>query len=277
LPTPVADEVFAAYARAFSYDRTPLTDVVREPPDATAHDWIRETVSFPAPYGRERVTVHLLLPNGGRPPYQPVVFVPGGIAWQVRSSQGAIDTSQAGFLARSGRALVLPILKGTYERNETSVPDTDFHTNVWRDIVVADYKDLSRTIDYLATRSDLALDKIGFIGNSRGGAYGPVFLALEPPFKAAVFWVPGFHRSQPMPEVQPIHFAPRMKQPVLLLSGRYDAIFPEESSQMPFFRALGTPDHLKHRIPYESGHNLPLNDRIRETIAWFDRHLGPIR
>ena len=60
-------------------------------------------------------------------------------------------------------------------------------------------------------------------------------------------------------------------------SGRYDAIFPEAPSQLPFFRALGTPDHLKHRIPYESGHNLPLNGLIKETIAWFDRHLGPVR
>ena len=277
LPTPVGDDVFAAYARSFSYDRTPLGDVTSQPPDGTPQDWIHETVSFPAPYGRERITVHLMLPKGGRPPYQPVIFVPGGNAWQIKSSQSEIEAPLAAFLVRSGRALVLPILKGTYERTEGGVPDTGFHTNDWRDLVVADGKDLSRTIDYLATRPDLAADKFGYLGHSRGGAFGPVWLALEPRVRAVVFWVPGFHRSRAMPEVHPINFAPRMKQPVLVLNGRYDAIFPEESSQIPFFRSLGTPDHLKHRIVYESGHNLPVNDRIKDTIAWFDRHLGPVR
>jgi dienelactone hydrolase len=173
---------------------------------------------------------------------------------------------------------VVPIIKGTYERGDNEgVPDTALDTNQWRDLVVADAKDLSRTIDYLSTRTDLALDSIGYLGHSRGGAFGPVFLALEPRIKAAVFWVPGFHRSRAMPEIHPISFAPRMKQPVLVLNGRYDAIFPEKSSQLPFFRSLGTPDQLKQRIVYESGHNLPVNDRIKETIAWFDRHLRPVR
>jgi dienelactone hydrolase/predicted Ser/Thr protein kinase len=277
LPVPVGDDVFAAYARAFSYDRTPIADVVAQPPDATSLDWTRETVSFPAPYADERITVHLLLPRNVQPPYQPVVFAPGGIAWQVREPQAPGDVAAA-FLARSGRALVIPILNGMFERgSDTGVPDTMLHTNRWRDIVVADAKDLSRTIDYLETRTDLAMDKVGYVGNSRGGAFGPVFLALEPRIKAAVFWMPGFHRSLAMPEVHPMHFAPRMKQPVLVLNGRYDAIFPEESSQIPFFKALGAPEHLKRRIAYESGHNLPVNDRIRETIAWFDRHLAPVR
>lgn len=278
LPTPVGDDVFQAYARAFAYDRTPLTDVVSEPPDATPADWIHETVSFPAPYGRERVIVHLFLPKTGRPPYQPILWGQGGNAWQLRSSAGVTDTPQAAFLVRSGRALVFPILKGTFERNDgTSAPDTQLHTSRWRDLVVAGVKDFSRTIDYLATRSDLAMDQIGYIGNSRGGAFGPVFLALEPRVKAAVFWIPGFHRAIAMPEVHPINFAPRMKQPVLVLNGRYDPIFPEAASQIPFFRSIGTPDHLKHRIVYDSGHNLPVNDRIKETIGWFDRHLGPVR
>lgn len=29
--------------------------------------------------------------------------------------------------------------------------------------------------------------------------------------------------------------------------------------------------------PYEAGHNLPVNELIKETIDWFDRHLGPVR
>jgi cephalosporin-C deacetylase-like acetyl esterase len=144
-------------------------------------------------------------------------------------------------------------------------------------LVVAAAKDLSRTIDYLATRQDLALDKIGYLGNSRGGAFGPVFLALETRFKAAVFWIPGFHRSVAMDEVHPIHFAGRMKQPVLVLNGLYDPIFPVDISQLPFYRALGPAEPLKRRITYSYGHRPPANEGIKESLAWFDRHLGPVK
>ena len=277
LPAPVGAEVFAAYVRSFAYDRTPLADVVKAPPDATPQDWIRETVSFPAPYGQERVVVHVLLPKAGEPPYQPVIYLPGGDAWQLPNSREAVEAPQAAFVVRSGRALIVPIVKGTYERADGLIPDTTLDSSKWRDTVVGIGKDVSRTIDYLATRSDLALDRLGYIGSSRSGAFGPVFLAIEPRIKAAVFWVPGFHRARAQPEVHPINFAPHMRQPVLILNGRYDAIFPEDSAQLPFLRALGTPEALKRRIVYDSGHNLPVNERIKETIAWFDRHLGPVR
>jgi dienelactone hydrolase len=224
------------------------------------------------------VTVHLLLPRTGRPPYQPVIYVPGGGAYTVRTSEGAVNNPIGGFLVRTGRALVLPVVKGTYERTEDSpLLESMLDSSRWRDVAVATVKDLSRTIDYLATRPDLASDRIGYLGNSRGAAYGPVFLAQEARVKAAVLLIPGFHRARAMPEVHPINFAPRMKQPALVLNGRWDPIFPEESSQIPFFQALGTPEGLKRRLVYPRGHNLPVNDSRRETIDWFDKHLGPVR
>jgi predicted Ser/Thr protein kinase len=278
LPKPVGDDVFAAYARAFSYDRTPIVDLVSVPVDTTSADWTHETVSFPAPYGRERITVHILLPKGSRPPYQPVIYIPGGNAWLTNSSTGLLENPGVAFVVRSGRALVLPILKGTYERSDGNpVPDTTLNTIRWRDMVVASVKDVSRTVDYLATRQDMTLDKIAYLGVSRGGAFGPVFLALEPRIKVAAFMIPGFHRSVAMPEVHPINFAGRMTQPVLVLNGRFDPIFPVSISQLPFFRSLGPPEPLKHRIEYDTGHGLPVNEAIKETLAWFDRHLGPVK
>jgi hypothetical protein len=68
-----------------------------------------------------------------------------------------------------------------------------------------------------------------------------------------------------------------MTQPVLVLNGRFDPIFPLEISQLPFFHALGAPGIVKHRIEYDTGHGLPANERIKETLAWFDRHLGAVR
>ncbi|HEX5070044.1 MAG TPA: protein kinase [Vicinamibacterales bacterium] len=278
LPKPVGDDVFAAYARAFSYEKTPIADLTREPIDTTPADWTRETVSFAAPYGRERITVHILLPKGSRPPYQPVIYIPGGAAWQSNSIPAYVTNPLAAFVVRSGRALVLPILKGTFERADGKpIPDTILDTIRWRDTVVACAKDISRTIDYLETRQDMAIDKIAYFGYSRGAAFGPVFLALEPRFKVATFMIPGFHRSVAMPEIHPINFAGRMKQPVLVLNGRFDPIFPVTISQLPFYRSLGPAEPLKHRIEYDTGHGLPVNESIKETLAWFDRYLGAVK
>ena len=39
-----------------------------------------------------------------------------------------------------------------------------------------------------------------------------------------------------------------------MLNGRYDHFFPAETSQLPFFRLLGTPDKDKKHVIYETGH-----------------------
>jgi dipeptidyl aminopeptidase/acylaminoacyl peptidase len=70
-------------------------------------------------------------------------------------------------------------------------------------------------------------------------------------------------------------FAPRVTIPVLQLSGRYDYNFPDETSSLPFFKLLGTHADHKRRVVYDTGHNLPPNESIKETLDWFDKYLGP--
>ncbi len=113
---------------------------------------------------------------------------------------------------------------------------------------------------------------------SAGGAsMAPIFVAVEPRFKAAVLVVPGFYVQRAKPEVEAIHFAPRVKIPVLMLNGRFDFFEPEETTQIPMFRLLGTPDGQKRRVVYDTGHNVPRPDLIRESLDWFDTHLGALR
>jgi predicted esterase len=145
------------------------------------------------------------------------------------------------------------------------------------DFVIYFSKDIRRTLDYLATRREIDSDKIGFFGVSRGAALSPMVFVAEPRIKVAALWIPGLYLEQIAAEVDAINFAPRVTIPVLQLSGRYDYNFPEDSSSIPFFRALGTPADRKRRVAYDTGHNLPLNEAFRETIDWFDRHLGPPR
>ena len=74
----------------------------------------------------------------------------------------------------------------------------------------------------------------------------------------------------------PSNFVSRVKIPVLMLNGRYDAIEPLETAQLPMLQLLGTPEGQKRHVVYDSGHGLPRNESIKEILNWLDEHLGPI-
>jgi len=84
-------------------------------------------------------------------------------------------------------------------------------------------------------------------------------------------------RGAMLPEYDIVNFAPRVKQPTLMINGRNDFSYPVESAQLPLFRLLGTPEDQKRHALFEGGH-LPVhvNDVIREILDWFDRYLGTV-
>jgi dienelactone hydrolase len=274
---PVGDDVFRAYRGLYSYDRTDLAPKM-EVVDDTKPDWRIEKIGFAAAYGHERVVIYLLLPKRGQPPYQTVVYMPGAGAWDQRTPP-ELANPQFAFLLRSGRAVAFPMYKGSYERSTEEYHGGDQlkSTSLWRDYVIAFSKDLRRTLDYLETRSDIDSSNLGYFGLSRGASLMPMMLALETRIKVAALWIPGFYLESMAAEVDPINFAPRVKIPVLQLSGRYDYNFPDQTSSEPFFKALGAPPDQKRRVMYDTGHNLPPNESIKETLDWFDRYLGPVK
>jgi pimeloyl-ACP methyl ester carboxylesterase len=138
-------------------------------------------------------------------------------------------------------------------------------------------QDLSRALDYVETRKDLDARKIAFHGVSWGGALGPVFAALEPRIRAVVLVSGGLEFQQTLPEVDPFNFAPRVRQPTLMLNGRYDFFFPVDTSQVPLFRQLGTQPQEKRHVIAEGGHWPPQDLLVKETNDWLDRYLGPVR
>jgi dienelactone hydrolase len=136
-------------------------------------------------------------------------------------------------------------------------------------------KDARRAVDYLETRPDIDAGKLAYYGYSWGGRLSGIALAADPRFKAAVLSVAGFRFPRSMPEVDPFNFVPRVRIPVLMLNGRY--YFPVETSQKPMFVRLGTPDADKKWIVYDGGHFVPRDELVKETLAWLDRHLGPVK
>jgi hypothetical protein len=56
-----------------------------------------------------------------------------------------------------------------------------------------------------------------------------------------------------------------------------DMYLPVETSQMPMFNILGTPSKDKKIIIYDTDHLVPRTDLIKETLAWYDKYLGPVK
>jgi hypothetical protein len=271
---PVSDEVFRAYKGLYAYDKGELNARVEE--TLNAPDWIREKVSFNAAYGDERVIAYLYLPKNASRPFQTVVYFPGSnVIFQDKFNEA--QSFLWDFIPKSGRALMFPVYKSTYERRDGLKGDTPEPTALWRDHTIAWSKDLGRSLDYLQTRKDVDATKLGYFGFSWGSAMAPILLAVEDRIRVAILGVGGLEFQKTLPEVDQINFVTRMKTPALLLNGRYDFFFPVESSQVPLFKLLGTNEKDKRQVIFESGHMVPAKDLIRESLDWLDKYLGPVK
>jgi len=275
---PVSDEVYNIYLNMYSYDKKDLRSRT-ESVDESEKDWIKEKVSFDAAYGGERVPAYLFLPRSGKPPYQTVVYFPGSSAINRPSSDKNefLGMGNFDFIMKSGRALLFPIYKSTYERADglgSSVPD---ETNSYKDHVIQWAKDLRRSIDYLESRNDIDSDKLAYYGFSWGARLGGIMIVVGGRFKTVILYVAGFRFQKQKPEVDPFHFVSRVRIPVLMLNGRYDSFFPYQTAQLPMFKLLGTPEEHKRHIIYDTGHNIPRNQLIKESLEWLDKYLGPVR
>lgn len=138
-------------------------------------------------------------------------------------------------------------------------------------------KDLGRTIDYLQTREDIDMDRLAYMGVSSGAIWGPIPTAVEQRLKASVLIWGGFLNIKLPGEIDPLNFAPHARIPVLMINGRYDFLYPLETSQRPLFRLLGAPEKDKRHAIFDGGHVTPMNGVIKETLNWLDQYLGPVQ
>jgi hypothetical protein len=100
---------------------------------------------------------------------------------------------------------------------------------------------------------------------------------LESRLKVSVLMGAGLYVPKSRPEVDQINFAPRVTIPTLMIDGRYDFLFPRETSQEPLFHLFGTPKEHKRLAHFEGGHFVPRHHLIKETLDWLDRYLGPVQ
>ena len=275
---PVSDEVFQVYKEQFSYDPTDLNARL-DSRDESHADWVHERILFDAAYGNEEVIAHLFLPRNTQPPYQTVVYVPGSAA-AFRTSSDDISNyyefpAFVSFLVKNGRAVLFPVYKGTFERrNVPHIPLEGDDSRSYTEFLIQVGKDFKRSVDYLETRDDIDAERLAYYGMSWGGRLGAIIPAVEERIRASVLLAGGL-TGQGRPEANQLNYVTRVRTPTLMLNGRYDSEIPY--GIQPGFDLLGTPDEHKELKLYETDHIPPLNEFIRETLAWLDRYLGPVR
>jgi hypothetical protein len=267
---PVDDQTFRRFLDLHAYEKSNL-DAKLERVDTSSPYWRRETITFQAAYGNERVIAHLFLPTNAAPPYQTVaVFVGSTVIDTIRRIEDLEIPYQ--FIVRSGRAVVIPAYSGTLERGPTPLR---LPLNQDRDRGIKWSMDLGRTVDYMETRPDLDTKKLAFYGVSIGATEGPRLVTVDGRFRTLVM-TSGALYPNPPPETDAWNFAPRVRVPALMLNGRNDFLVPFEPAQRLLFEALGTKDKVFKR--YDGGHTnlLTRPDLIGEILTWLDKYLGPV-
>ncbi len=271
---PVDDATFRGLLALYDYDDSPLNGEVTST-DSSHGDWVREDVTFDLPGGRSRMPAALFLPKRVAPPYQTIVLWPASDVFILRDTR-RLSMSMVDYLVRSGRAVIYPIYEHTYGRGSSLPFDEPAPTIEHREQMRRWITEMRRAIDYAVSRPDIDATRLAYVGTSWGGRIGGTALATEPRFKTAILNVPGISERLVRPEEDPVNFLPRTRIPVLMLNGRYDSVFPYESSQVPFFRLLGTPADRKKHVLFEGGHFLPRPLWVSESTRWLDEWLGPV-
>ena len=273
---PVSDDAFRLVRSFYSAPRGEL-EARMESVDETAPYWRKEKVSYRAAYGRDRVVAYLFVPKNATPPFQTLVYFPAAGRPLVEPSSARLDgMTSIDFILRSGRAVLYPIYYGMYERR---LPGGYDLSGTPREVLIHQFQDLSRSIDYLQSRSDIDGDRLGYVGSSLGARVGIIMMSMEDRLRTGVLLGGGFSLVSKPVETDEFTFASRVRTPVLMVNGRHDFTFPVEVSQKQLFRWLGTPPEHKRHVILETAHSLwpQRSEVIREVLNWLDKYLGPVR
>jgi formylglycine-generating enzyme required for sulfatase activity/predicted esterase len=274
----VSDEVYEVFKRQFSYVKSALNERT-ESTDTTNKDWTKLRISFDAGRDNARVPVVLYLPRNVGPPYQIVLVFPGLSAFVGSASSENLQPQLLDFIVKSGRAMVQPIYKGSYERWDTFLNlQGEDAMRTLRARMLEWREEVGRTLDLMAGRTDIDMQRVAYVGVSFGASMPLPILALEDRFKTAVLLAPGFPYRTVPPEADAVNYVSHVTMPVLMIGGRQDYVLPLEEAQKPLYERLGTPVEHKRHVIFDAGHvgDYPRGQTVREVLAWLDRYLGPV-
>lgn len=273
---PIPDNQFKVYLSQFYYDKEKMGHEILYTRDEQY--WTRQKVLFDAPVGNDKMIAYLFLPKNASPPYQTILYWPGAMAMQYASSEQSLELGRVNFLIKNGRAVVFPIISGTYERKNAMDKDCGDWRICDKRNMIRWMQEFQKTLDYLETRKDIDMEKVALLGSSWGANYGCMPLAVDDRFKAGILRLGGLTLSpnKPFPEVDMINYCARVTQPVLMLNGRFDSSLPYLESLVPMYDYLKTPEKDKYLKTYKDGHMLPIMDYIKECLSFLDKYFGKV-
>jgi eukaryotic-like serine/threonine-protein kinase len=275
---PVSDDAYGAMRFQFTAaERTP-SDVIVER-FAESDTWTADEVLLK--FGADVFSVYVFLPKAKHGVLQPILYTPPGDAFLYpRPNREVVEQLRfVDLVPNGGRALIIPIWSGTYQRVPPPPANAAAAFDRLRLGALNWYDDAVKTINYLATRNDMDVDRIGSLGISAGAfLIEPMLLAVEGRLKAGVLIGTGISLEKTHPMADAVNYAPRIRVPVLMINGRYDSVFPYELSQMRLFELLGSPAADKKHVVYDVDHfRYPRNSVAKEVTDWFDEYLGPVK
>jgi pimeloyl-ACP methyl ester carboxylesterase len=237
-------------------------------------NWTRLKVTFTGVHD-DPVIAYLFLPEQTVKPFQCINFIPhSGVFYGINTAE-SVEYLLAPHI-KSGRAVLAVVPKGAGEREwDAHYQRPRLNTVKYREQIVKYATEFSLGLDYLATRDDIDMSKIAYLGVSWGAHGGVIFAAVENRYRSVVFIGGGLRVSdmEKLPEANPINFLPYITPPKLLLNGKYDEDFPFETHAKPLYNLLGKPKKL---ALLESGHLPPLEQRVSVINNWLDDTLGPV-
>ncbi len=152
---------------------------------------------------------------------------------------------------------------------DPSAPDKVNHFT-FTEIAVQTVKDYRRALDYLATRQDIDMRRIGTLGYSMGGMDSIYLLATEPRIKMAVTCVPPM-RSLDYGPAAPVDYTWGVKgKTILLLMGEKDGFYTVPEMNATYSAYFESPN--SKLIWYNQDHKLT-KVYVKDALAWVKSHL----
>ena len=276
---PMGDEAFSVIREVFEYDPTLPLDariVGQEKRDG----YIREKVSFNGILG-ERVPAYLAIPADKPGPFPCIIMLHGlsvskDIWWEAENDHSGLLLTE-GLLSRGYAVLTADdwyhgerMIRNDYENPMTLLWNPDTH-NRFRRMLTNSTVDMRRALDYLETRQEIDMTRIGAIGYSMGGIMTFQLAALDERVRVGISCV-GPHRipNTLLDVFSAYQFAPRIDKPFMVLMGRKDTRLYTVADAERLHELIASP--MSELKLYDSGHRLP-SSYTADAIGWFEKHL----
>ncbi len=281
IPEPISEEAFTVLMAFYDYDtEIPLEARVVEMKETGTS--VRRKVVFRSARGF-LVPGYLEFPKKAEPPYPCVLLLHGWSGsrehwWEDGNYISGGDAREA--LLEKGYAVFALDAQGHGDRiaendyhvvnlyNEPGTPPRKNYFTV-REIIAQTVVDYRRGLDYLATRDEIDMDRIGLLGYSMGGFQAFALTAAEPRIKLAAGCVVPVSWSEDV-VLAPANYARGIgDRPFCMLMGREDTMCNEDQARELYELIEGPNARI---FLYDAGHRLPV-DYVEDAVAFIAARL----